>query len=110
MWDARFGYHGVPRPSVPPDADRRPEKALPKSLLAKLAYIDEPARSVYVAQLRELKPKNAREAIQLLSEWEGARAELALTERLNEGERKNPRALEAKAISLARRATSKVRS
>jgi hypothetical protein len=104
------GIKGVPKRSPQPGSDKSPEKPLPKSALAKLAYISEPARSVYVARLRQLKPKNAREAIQLLSEWEGARAELALTERLNEGERKNPKVLEAKAIALAERAISKAGS
>jgi hypothetical protein len=109
MWDARFGCRGVPKSSLQPDSDKSLEKALPKSVLAKLAYIGEPARSVYAARLRELKPKNAREAIQLLSEWEDTRAKLALTERLDEGERKNPKAREAKAITPARRAMSTVR-
>ena len=41
---------------------------------------------------------------ELLSGWEGKRAELALTQPLSERERRNPKTLEAKAADLARRA------
>ena len=80
-----------------------PEKPLAKSVLAKLNQIAEPSRSIYAEHLRELRP-TAREAIQLLSGWEGKRAELALTQPLSDRERTNPNALEAKAVALTRRA------
>jgi hypothetical protein len=81
----------------------RSEKPLAKSVLAKLSQIGEPTRSIYAERLRELKP-NVREALQLLSGWEGKRAELALTQPLSVRERSNPKTLEAKAAALARRA------
>ena len=81
----------------------RSERPLAKSVLAKLVQIGEPTRSIYAERLRELKP-NAREALQLLSGWEGTRAELALTQPLSERERRNPKSLEAKAAALARQA------
>ena len=81
----------------------RSERPLAKTVLAKLIQIGEPTRSIYAERLRELKP-NAREALQLLSGWEGKRAELALTQPLIERERSNPKTLEAKAAALARQA------
>jgi hypothetical protein len=84
-------------------AVERSERPLAKTVLAKLVQIGEPTRSIYAERLRELKP-NAREAIQLLSVWEGKRAELALTQPLSDRERSNPKTLEAKAAALARRA------
>ena len=81
----------------------RSEVPLAKTVLAKLIQIGEPTRSIYAERLRELRP-NAREALQLLSEWEGKRAELALTQPLSERERSNPKTLEAKAAALARQA------
>lgn len=93
----------MPNRSRQPDSENRPEKALPKSVLAKLTQIGEPTRSIFGQRLRELKPKNAREALQRLNTWEGLLAELALTEPLNERERKDQKALEAKAAALARR-------
>ena len=81
----------------------RSERPLAKAVLAKLNQIGEPTRSIYAARLRELKPK-VREALQLLSGWEGKRAELALTQPLSERERSNPKTLEAKAATLARQA------
>jgi hypothetical protein len=81
----------------------RSERPLAKTVLAKLIQITEPTRSIYDERLRELKP-NAREALQLLSVWEGKRAELALTQPLSERERINPKTLEAKAAALAREA------
>ena len=81
----------------------RSERPLAKAVLAKLSQIGEPTRSIYAARLRELKPK-VREALQLLSGWEGKRAELALTQPLSERERGNPKNLEAKAAALARQA------
>ena len=60
----------------------RSEKPLAKAVLAKLVQIGEPTRSIYAERLRELKP-NARDALQLLSGWEGKRAELALTQPLS---------------------------
>ena len=81
----------------------RSERPLAKGVVAKLNQIGEPTRSIYAARLGELKPK-VREALQLLSKWEGKRAELALTHPLSERERSNPKTLEAKAASLARQA------
>jgi hypothetical protein len=81
----------------------RSERPLAKTVLAKLCQIGEPTRSIYAERLRELKP-NVREALQLLSGWEGKRAELALTQPLSERERSNPKTLEAKAAALARQA------
>jgi hypothetical protein len=81
----------------------RLEKPLAKTVLAKLKQIGEPTQSIYAERLRELKP-NAGEALELLSGWEGKRAELALTQPLSERERGNPKALEAKAAALARQA------
>jgi hypothetical protein len=81
----------------------RLEKPLAKTVLAKLIQIGEPTRSIYAERLRELKP-NARDALQLLSGWEGKRAELALTHPLSERERGNPKTLEARAATLARQA------
>ena len=81
----------------------RSEKPVAKAVLAKLIQIGEPTRSIYAERLRELKP-NVREALQLLSRWEGKRAELALTQPLSERERSNPKTLEAKAATLARQA------
>jgi len=81
----------------------RSERPLAKTVLAKTNQIGEPTRSIYAARLRELKP-NVREALQLLSRWEGKRAELALTQPLSERERSNPKTLEAKAATLARQA------
>jgi hypothetical protein len=81
----------------------RSENSLAKAVLARLNQIGEPTRSIYAARLRELKP-NVREAIELLSGWEGKRAELALTQPLSERERSNPKTLEAKAADLAREA------
>jgi len=81
----------------------RSERPLAKTVLAKINQIGEPTRSIYAARLRELKP-NVREALQLLSRWEGKRAELALTQPLSERERSNPKTLEAGAAALARRA------
>jgi len=81
----------------------RLEKPLAKTVLAKLIQIGEPTRSIYAERLRELKP-NAREALQLLSVWEGKRAELALTQPLSDRERSNPKTLEARAATLARQA------
>jgi len=81
----------------------RSERPLAKTVLAKLVQIGEPTRSIYAERLRELKP-NVREALQLLSGWEGKRAELALTQPLSERERSNPKTLEAKAAALARQA------
>jgi hypothetical protein len=81
----------------------RSERPLAKTILAKLIQIGEPARSIYAERLRQLK-SNAREALQLLSEWEGKRAELALTQPLSDRERSNPKTLEAKAAALARQA------
>jgi hypothetical protein len=81
----------------------RSERPLAKTVLAKINQIGEPTRSIYAARLRELKP-NVREALQLLSRWEGKRAELALTQPLSERERSNPKTLEAKAATLARQA------
>ena len=78
-------------------------KPLAKSVLAKLGQIAEPNRSIYSERLRELSP-TAREALQLLSGWEGKRAELALTQPLSDRERTNPKTLEAKAVALTRRA------
>ena len=78
---------------------KAPEKPLAKSVLAKLTQIAEPTRSIYSERLRELKPI-AREALQLLSVWEGKRAELVLTQPLSDGERTNPKILEAKAAAL----------
>jgi len=83
----------------------RSERPLAKTVLAKLIQIGEPTRSIYAERLRELKP-NVREALQLLSGWEGKRAELALTQPLSERERSNPKTLEAKAAALARAATA----
>jgi hypothetical protein len=80
----------------------RSERPLPKTVLAKLIQIGEPTRSIYAERLRQLT--NAREALQLLSEWEGKRAELALTQPLSDRERSNPKTLEAKAAALARQA------
>jgi hypothetical protein len=82
---------------------KRSERPLAKTVLAKINQIGEPTRSIYAARLRELKP-NVREALQLLSRWEGKRAELALTQPLSERERSNPKTLEAKAATLARQA------
>jgi hypothetical protein len=56
----------------------RSERPLAKTVLAKLIQIGEPTRSIYAERLRELK-SIAREAFELLSGWEGKRAELALT-------------------------------
>jgi hypothetical protein len=81
----------------------RSEMPLAKTVLAKLIQIGEPTRSIYAERLRELKP-NVREALQLLSGWEGKRAELALTQPLSERGRSNPKTLEAKAAALAREA------
>jgi len=81
----------------------RSENSLAKAVVAKLNQIGELTRSIYAARLGELKP-NVREAIQLLSGWEGKRAELALTHPLSERERSNPKTLEAKAAALAREA------
>ena len=81
----------------------RSERPLAKGVVAKLNQIGEPTRSIYAERLRELKP-NAREALQLLSGWEGKRAELALTRPLSERERSNPKTLEAKAAALTRQA------
>jgi len=81
----------------------RSERPLAKTVLAKINQIGEPTRSIYAARLRELKP-NVREALQLLSRWEGTRAEFALTQPLSERERSNPKTLEAKAATLARQA------
>ena len=86
----------------------RSEMLLAKTVLAKLIQIGEPTRSIYAERLRELK-LNAREALELLSRWEGKRAELALTQPLSEGERRNPKTLEAKAADLARRAIDTIR-
>ena len=58
------------------------ERPLAKTVLAKLIQIGEPTRSIYAERLRELK-SNAREARELLSGWEGKRAELALTQPLS---------------------------
>ena len=85
----------------------RSEKPLAKTVLAKLDQIGEPTRSIYAERLRELK-SNAQEALQLLTGWEGKRAELALTQPLSERERSNPKTLEAKAAALARQAISKL--
>ena len=74
-----------------------------KTVLQKLGQLGEPTRSIYAERLRELKP-NAQEALQLLSGWEGKRAELALTQPLSDRERSNPKTLEAKAAALARQA------
>ena len=63
----------------------------------------EDRQPAYAASLREHEPK-VREALQLLSGWEGKRAELALTEPLSERERSNPKTLDAKAAALARQA------
>ena len=79
------------------------ERPLAKTVLAKLSQIGEPTRSIFAERLRKLKP-NAREALQLLSGWEGKRAELALTQPLSDRERSNPKTLEAKAAALARQA------
>jgi hypothetical protein len=81
----------------------RSERPLAKTVLAKLIQIGEPTRSIYAERLRELK-SNARDALRLLSGWEGKRAELALTQPLIERERGNPKTLEAKAATLAREA------
>jgi hypothetical protein len=81
----------------------RSKRPLVKTVLAKLIQIGEPTRSIYAERLRELRP-NVREALQLLSRWEGKRAELALTRPLSERERSNPKTLEAKAAALAREA------
>jgi hypothetical protein len=81
----------------------RLERPLAKTVLAKLIQIGEPTRSIYAERLRELKP-NVREALQLVSGWEGKRAELALTQPLSEHERNNPKTLDAKAAALARQA------
>ena len=81
----------------------RSERILAKTVVSKLVRIGEPTRSIYAERLRELKP-NAREALQLLSVWEGKRAELALTHPLSERERGNPKTLEARAATLARQA------
>lgn len=81
----------------------RSERPLAKTVLAKLIQIGEPTRSIYAERLRELKP-NVCESLQLLSGWEGKRAELALTQPLSERERRNPKTLEAKAAALARQA------
>ena len=81
----------------------RSERPLAKTVLAKINQIGEPTRSIYAARLRELKP-NVREALQLLSRWEGKRAELALTQPLSERERRSPKTVEAKAATLARQA------
>jgi len=62
---------------------QRPDKPLAKSVLQRLQQIGEPVRSIYTERLRELK-SNAREAIELLSGWEGKRAELALTQPLSD--------------------------
>ena len=78
----------------------RTERPLAKTVLAKLVQIAEPTRSICAERLRELKP-NAREALQLLSVWEGKRAELALTQQLSERERSNPLTL------LARNSTAR---
>ncbi len=86
------------------ESEKGSEKPLAKSVLTKLAQIAEPTRSIYAERLRELRP-TARDALQLLSVWEGKRAELALTQPLSDIERKNPKILEAKAAALARRAT-----
>ena len=86
-----------------PKSPERSEKPLAKTVLAKLSQIAEPTRSIYAERLRELKP-NAREALDLLSGWEGKRAELALTQPVTERERKNPKTLEAMAVALARHA------
>jgi hypothetical protein len=82
---------------------RASERPIAKTVLAKLIQIGEPTRSIYAERLRQLK-LNAREALQLLSGWEGKRAELALTQPLSEHERRNPKTLEAKAAVLARHA------
>jgi len=82
---------------------QRPDKPLAKSVLQRLQQIGEPVRSIYTERLRELK-SNAREAIELLSGWEGKRAELALTQPLSDRERTNPKAFEVKGVALARRA------
>jgi hypothetical protein len=81
----------------------RSERPLAKTVLAKLIQIGEPTRSIYAERLRELK-SIAREAFELLSGWEGKRAELALTQPLSDPERSNPKTLEAKAAALARQA------
>jgi hypothetical protein len=81
----------------------RSEKPLAKTVLAKLNQISEPTRSIYAERLGELKP-NARAALLLLSQWEGKRAELALTQRLSDLEGRDPKKLEVKAAALARRA------
>jgi len=81
----------------------RSEVPLAKTVLAKLIQIGEPTRSIYAERLRELKP-TVREALQLLSGWEGKRAELALTQPLSERERSNAKTLDAKAAALARQA------
>ena len=81
----------------------RSERPLAKTVLARLIQIGEPTRSIYAERLRELKP-NARDALQLLSGWEGKRAELALTQPLSERERRSPKTVEAKAATLARQA------
>jgi len=88
------------------ETDKSVRRPLAKTVLAKLAQVSEPTRNIYADRLDELKPKNATEALRLLSEWEGRRAELALTERLDERERKDAKSLEARVISLARRASS----
>ena len=85
------------------ESSNGPEKPLAKSILAKLGRIAESTRSIYTERLRELRP-TAREALQLLSGWEGKRAELALTQPLSDSERTNPKILEAKAAALTRRA------
>ena len=82
---------------------RASERPIARTVLAKLIQIGEPTRSIYAERLRELK-SNAREAVELLSGWEGKRAELALTQPLSEHERRNPKTLEAKAAVLARHA------
>ncbi len=85
----------------------RSERPLAKTVLAKLTQIGEPTRSIYAERLRELKP-NAQEALQLLSGWEGKRAELALTQPLSERERSTPKTLEARAAALARQAMDNI--
>jgi hypothetical protein len=99
----RLNLHGIlnMRGMSKTKSVERSERPLAKTVLAKLIQIGEPTRSIYAERLRELKP-NARDALQLLSGWEGKRAELALTRPLSERERSNPKTLKAKAAALAR--------
>ena len=92
-------YQGMSKTKISPASER----PIAKTVLAKLIQIGEPTRSIYAERLSELK-SNARGALQLLSVWEGKRAELALTQPLSERERKNPKMLEARAAALARQA------